>query len=51
MDLQLRDLEYKIGAGDRKNQDSFNELQDQAVRLQAKLAEESQGGDENDSHL
>ena len=51
MDLQLRDLEYKIGAGDRKNQDSFNELQDQAVKLQGKLAEESQKGEENDNHL
>ena len=41
MDLQLRDLEYKIGGQGRKNQDNFSELRDRAIQLQAGLADES----------
>ena len=33
MDLQLRDLEYKIRGFDKQNQEAFNELRDQATQL------------------
>mgnify|MGYP007082950350 CR=1 FL=1 len=48
MDLQLRDLEYKIGAADRKNADTFSELKEQVASLQTRLADESLKAQEND---
>lgn len=48
IDLQLRDLEYKIGAADRKNLESFNELRDQGQDLANKLADEKISGEDND---
>lgn len=51
IDLQVRDLEYKIGAADRKNQESFNELRDQGQDLANKLADEKISGEDNDQQL
>ena len=51
IDLQLRDLEYKIGAADRKNLESFNELRDQGQDLANKLADEKISGEDNDQQL
>lgn len=51
IDLQLRDLEYKIGAADRKNLESFNELRDQGQDLANKLADEKISGEDNDMQL
>ena len=40
MENQLREVEYKIGASDRKNAERFDELKERANLLQEQLSEE-----------
>ena len=47
----MRDLEYKIGAADRKTQESYKELRDQTNDLSSKLTSETRRAEENDDHL
>jgi len=51
MELQLRDLEYKLGAADRKNMEAFGELNSQIQDLARKMADENSRSDENDAQL
>ena len=51
IDLQLRDLEYKIGAADRKNLESFNELRDQGQDLYNKILDLKGASEDNDEQL